>query len=129
MGAYLQPQSPRFYTVWANRLSATLLPGLPNQRTSQKPGTYNRLIRLKPRPFLHREICQIRIFLEHFADIHVGMVLEGLRDATVYVFPAREPLDFLALCLRLARSDGLLEGNLFSLGQLAASAGPGINAV
>ena len=33
-GAYLQPQSPRFYTVWANRLSATLLPGMPHRNSS-----------------------------------------------------------------------------------------------
>jgi hypothetical protein len=67
--------------------------------------------------------------LEQLNDVYVGMVLESLRDAMVYVFPAREPLDLPALCLRLACSDGLLQSNLSALDRLAASAGLGINAV
>jgi hypothetical protein len=56
------------------------------------------------------------------------MVLESLSNATVDVFSARQPFDFPALRLRLACSDGLLQGNFSALESLAASAGLGINA-
>src|SRR5207302_6073060 len=103
--------SPRFY--WGN--------GMPRHKSRR----FATETSLEPGPLLDRQIRQTRTFLKQFTDIYVGMVLESLRDATVYVFPAREPLDLLALCFRFACNDRLLQGNLVSLGDARCLGGNG----
>jgi len=63
--------------------------------------------------------------LEDPDHVDVGMLLEGFSDAVVDVFPARQPRDFLALRLRLAGDDRLLQSDLFSFGERSGAGGQG----
>src|SRR5262245_11108499 len=71
--------------------------------------------------FLRRQTLHIGMVLQDFDEVYVGIALECLLDASVYVFPPRKPSDLFALRFRFARDDGLFQGGLFSLGQLARS--------
>src|SRR5262245_14453514 len=71
--------------------------------------------------FLGRQTLHIGMVLQDSYGVYVGKVLECLLDASVYVFPPRKPSDLFALRFRFARDDGLFQGDLFSLGQLAQS--------
>src|SRR5437867_3087887 len=77
------------------------------------------IVRTSPFRGLDRpETFNVRVLSAQLKSVYGGVTFESLCDASIDEFPAREPVDLLALRLSLACNGRLFQGNLVSLGHL-----------